>query len=48
VVAGAAKAPIASPELCRALFDIYLGANPAAPDAKTMFGEELAARLTAK
>ena len=48
MVAGAAKAPIASPELCRALFDIYIGKDPAAPDAKKMFGEELAVRLTAK
>jgi hypothetical protein len=47
VVAGAAKAPIASPELCRALFDIYLGRDPVAPAAKEALGVALAARLCA-
>jgi hypothetical protein len=47
VVAGAAKAPIASPELCRALFDIYIGVNPVAPAAKEALGVALAARLSA-
>jgi hypothetical protein len=47
VVAGAAKAPIASPELCRALFDIYLGKDPVAPAAKEALGVALAARLSA-
>jgi hypothetical protein len=46
-VAGAAKPPIASPELCRALFDIYLGKDPVAPAAKEAFGVALAQRLVA-
>ena len=46
-VAGKAQKPIASPELCRALFDIYLGKDPVAPAAKDAFGEALAKRITA-
>ncbi len=48
VVAGAPKPAIASPELCRALFDIYLGSNPVSLSAKESFGAALAAALTAK
>jgi len=44
-VAGKAAKPIASPELCRALFDIYLGRDPVAPAAKAAFGEALAKRI---
>ena len=47
VVAGKAQKPIASPELCRALFDIYLGKDPVAPAAKAAFGEALAKRIAA-
>jgi hypothetical protein len=46
-VAGKAQKPIASPELCRALFDIYLGKDPVAPAAKAALGEALAKRITA-
>ena len=46
-MAGAAKAPIASPELCRALMDIYLGSDPVAPAAKESLGVALAARIAA-
>jgi len=47
VVAGKAQKRIASPELCRALFDIYLGKDPVAPAAKAALGEALAKRITA-
>ena len=46
-VGGRAAKPIASPELCRALFDIYLGKDPVAPAAKAAFGEALAKRIAA-
>ena len=46
-VGGKAAKPIASPELCRALFDIYLGKDPVAPAAKAAFGEALAKRIAA-
>ena len=42
---GAQKGVINSPSLCRSLFDIYLGQDPVAPDAKLTFGSTLAANL---
>ena len=40
---GVQRGSISSPSLCRSLFDIYLGTDPVAPEAKTTFGKSLAA-----
>ena len=40
---GKSKGTIASTSLCGALFDIYLGSDPVAPEAKTSFGKTIAA-----
>lgn len=47
VVAGRAAPPIAAPALCRAVFDIYLGSEPPAPEAKKALGAKLVAALAA-
>lgn len=44
-VDGKTKGTIASPSLCGALFDIYLGADPVAPEAKASFGKSIASIL---
>lgn len=38
-VEGRVIGQIDSPELCRALFDVYLGSDPVSPDAKENFGK---------
>eukprot|EP00227_Mantoniella_beaufortii_P002216 CAMPEP_0197616070 /NCGR_PEP_ID=MMETSP1326-20131121/60343_1 /TAXON_ID=1155430 /ORGANISM="Genus nov. species nov., Strain RCC2288" /LENGTH=349 /DNA_ID=CAMNT_0043184951 /DNA_START=280 /DNA_END=1331 /DNA_ORIENTATION=- len=48
-VPGASKAGvIADPKLCVALFDVYLGKDPAVPGAKKSLGEKLAGVVTAQ
>ena len=42
---GTQKGSISSTSLCRSLFDIYLGADPVAPEAKSTFGSNLASIL---
>ena len=44
-VDGTQKGSIASSSLCSSLFDIYLGSDPVAPDAKETFGKSLAASI---
>jgi len=44
-VEGRVIGQIDSPELCRALFDIYLGKDPVSPDAKEDFGKGVAGLL---
>ena len=44
-VDGKAKGSIASPALCGALFDVYLGSDPVAPEAKASFGRTIASVL---
>ncbi len=45
VVNGKQTPVIAAPELCTALWDIYLGSDPVVPEAKQAFGAALAAKL---
>lgn len=40
---GTQRGSISSLSLCRSLFDIYLGTDPVAPEAKTTLGKSLAA-----
>lgn len=46
-VNGQSRGTIASPNLCKALMNLYLGPNSVTPDAKSSFGAGLAEKIKA-